>query len=79
MNVEYSFSIGAVVIGIIIIALGALIVKYYNKLADNTGVGNYSRWRIVGFVAIGIGFLTMLNVPAYLLSLLVSVIMSGGF
>jgi hypothetical protein len=79
MNVEYTFDIVWIIVGLVIIALGALIFKNYNKLADVTGVGNFTRWQYTGFITIGVGFLVMLNVHIYLLKLLTSAIIGGGF
>ncbi|GHU06937.1 hypothetical protein FACS189431_0670 [Alphaproteobacteria bacterium] len=78
MNVEYTIDIIWVVIGLVIIALGALIFKNYNKLADVTGVGNLTRWQYAGFITIGVGFLVMLNVHIFLLKLLTNAIIGGG-
>ena len=77
-GVEYTFDIPSIIIGLVIIAIGAVIVKYYNKIADTTGFGNYSRWQLTGFVTIGIGFLIMLSVHLFILKLLVNTIMGGG-
>jgi hypothetical protein len=79
MEIAYTFSVVSAIVGLVIMALGALVVKYYNKLADVTSFSNYSRWQLIGFITIGIGFLVMLNVHEFLLKLLVSSIMSGGF
>jgi hypothetical protein len=73
----YTFDWTWFVIGLLIVAVGALITKYYNKLAEVTGVGNYSRWQMVGFIVIGLGFLSALNIPAFLITLLVNAVMSG--
>ena len=79
MEVTYTFSIVSAIIGLIIMGVGAITVKYYNKIADVTGFGNYTRWQLIGFITIGIGFLVMMNAHMFLLNLLVSAILSGGF
>lgn len=79
MEIEYTFDIASVIVGVLIVAVGALITKYYNKLADSTGFSNYSRWRLAGFIIIGIGFLVMASLHIFLLKLLVNTIIGGGF
>jgi hypothetical protein len=73
----YKFDLTWFIIGLLIVIFGAVVLKYYNKFAEITGVGNYSRWQIVGFVLIGLGFLSALNIPAFLIELLVNSVMSG--
>jgi hypothetical protein len=72
----YKFDLGWMVVGIIIIALGALIARYYNKLAEATGMWNYSRWQLIGFIVIGIGFIIMLNLHTLLLTMIAGWIVS---
>jgi len=79
MQITYTFSIASAIVGLIIMGVGALVLKNYNKLADITLLGNYSRWQLIGIVVIAIGFLVMLNVHMFLINLLISAIMSGGF
>ncbi|MDR1196949.1 MAG: hypothetical protein LBL08_01585 [Candidatus Nomurabacteria bacterium] len=64
-------------IGMAIVAVGALILRYYNKLAEITSVGNYSRWQLTGFIIIGAGFLVAMNVHVFILNLIVQSIISG--
>lgn len=78
MIAEYEFSFTAVIIGLIIVALGALMVRYYNKLSDTIPIGNYTRWRLAGFITIGIGFLVITNLPSFILAKIVEAIISGG-
>ena len=59
----YEFSIGALFLGMFILAIGALIVGYHQKLADNlaSGVSSYDRFRFWGLVVCGTGIAIMLS------------------
>ncbi|MDO5343560.1 MAG: hypothetical protein Q4F02_01460 [Candidatus Saccharibacteria bacterium] len=59
----YEFSIGALFLGMLILAVGALIVGYHQKLADNlgSGVSSYDRFRFWGLVTCGVGVAIMLS------------------
>ena len=66
---EYTFSWGWFLIGIIIIILGGLLTVYYRWVADNfgSGVGSYEKFRLYGLIACGIGFVVMVNLHTLIL------------
>jgi hypothetical protein len=65
------------IVGLLILALGGCITLFYNKFAEHSGVGNFSKWRIAGLIICGIGIVFMLNLHTYLLLLLVQTVISG--
>jgi hypothetical protein len=71
---EYTFSWGAFLLGILILAASGSLVIYYRPIADNFGSGaaSYDRYRIWGLVGCGIGFIVMLNLHTFFLTLLYS-------
>lgn len=73
----YTFSLTWFIIGLVVLALGGCITLFYNKFAENTGIGNYSKWRIAGLVICGIGVILMLNLHSYFILLIVQAIISG--
>jgi hypothetical protein len=73
----YHFDIVWFIVGLLIMALGGAITLFYNKFADASGVGSYSKWRLAGLIIIGIGLFFMFNLHTYLLLLLVQAIISG--
>jgi len=79
MDISYSFSVVSAFVGLLIMALGAVVLKFYNKICDVTGFANYSRWQLIGFITIGIGLLVMLNFHMFILNLIISAILRGGF
>jgi hypothetical protein len=74
----YTFSITWLLIGILIIALGVVILRYYNKFAENTGVGNYSRWQLAGIIVIALGFIMMFNLHTLIISFIVGLVVPGS-
>ncbi|MDR2523973.1 MAG: hypothetical protein LBC95_00300 [Candidatus Nomurabacteria bacterium] len=72
--VQYSFSIVWLIVGVLVMALGALITRFYNKFAEATGMWSYSRWRLIGLVAVGVGLIVMTNLHSLILSFIVSLI-----
>jgi uncharacterized membrane-anchored protein YitT (DUF2179 family) len=75
---EYEFSWVWFVIGLVVVALGAVVLRYYNKFAEATGVGNYTRWQLAGVILICLGFLSALNIPAMIVAWVAQLVLSGG-
>jgi hypothetical protein len=67
---QYEFSVGSFFVGLVILALGVLFVRFYQKIADNFGGGvvSYERYKLWAFIACGLGVIVMLNLHAMLLS-----------
>jgi hypothetical protein len=72
----YEFSIGAFIVGVILLVPAFLAIKFQNKLADIIG-WSYSKTQIAAFILLGFAFLMMLNIPGWLLSLLAQNLFGG--
>jgi len=67
---QYEFSIGSFFTGLIILAVGVALVKWYQPIADNlgSGVSSYDRFRLWALIACGLGFVVMINLHTTLLT-----------
>jgi len=61
-------------VGLGVVAIGVLILKYYNKIADATRLMTYTKWQLAGILTIVIGFLVALNVHVLLITSIVNLI-----
>ena len=66
---EYTFSWGWFLIGLIILIIGVVLVRWHQKIADNFGSGvmSYSRFQLFGLGACIVGFIVMLNLHSVIL------------
>ena len=69
---EYTFSWGAVVFGLVILGMGGAMVLWHQQIGDNfaRGMGSYEKIKLYGIIACAVGFLIMLNVHSLFLSLI---------
>jgi hypothetical protein len=76
---NYEFSIGSFLIGLIILAGGVAFVRWHQVIADNLGSGvvSYDRFKLWAFITCGVGFIIMLNLHIILLGWLVSMLFPG--
>ena len=76
---SFDFSIGWLVSGIVIVLVGILIVKFYDKIAENfaSGVASYGHVKLAGLIAIGIGMAAATNLVPLLMTVLVKIIFGG--
>ena len=67
---DYTFSIGSFFIGLIILALGVVFVRFHQWVADNFGNGtsSYDRYKLYAFLACGIGLIVMVNLHSVILN-----------
>ena len=67
---EYEFSWAAFGLGFIILVAGAVLLRFYQPIADNlaSGVVSYERFKLAGLIACAVGFIVMLNLHLILLS-----------
>lgn len=74
MNYELSF--GAFFVGILILGVGILFVRFHQWVADNfgAGVGSYERYKFYAFLTCVFGFIVMLNIHTIFLEWLVGLI-----
>ena len=72
MNFEYSF--GWMVGGLLIALAGGLIVIFYKQIADNlaSGVSSYDKVKLFGVITVVVGLLITANLHTFLLGLIVN-------
>ena len=65
----YETSLGSFFIGLVILVVGVLFVRFHQWIADNfgSGVASYERYKLYAFLTCGLGFIVMLNLHAMLL------------
>ena len=73
---DWNFSFGWFITGVIILIAGTCITVFYQKISDSlvSGVSSYEKVKLVGIIVAGIGFLVMANLHTFVLSLLVSLV-----
>ena len=73
---DFTFSIGWLVGGLAIAAVGGAIVIFYRQIADNlaNGVSSYEHVKLFGIVTAIIGLLVAMNLHIFILTLLVNLI-----
>ena len=67
---DYEFSIASFFVGLIILALGVVFVRFHQWVADNFGNGasSYDRYKLYAFLACGIGLIVMVNLHTVILN-----------
>ena len=73
---DWNFSIGWFIAGVLILAAGGVIVVKYQWVAENVahGVSSYDRVKLFGLIACGVGLLLMANLHTTLLRLILGMI-----
>jgi len=66
----YELSLGSFFIGLLIVAVGVVFVRYHQGIADNlgSGVASYDRYKLYAFITCGLGFMVMINLHVALLA-----------
>jgi hypothetical protein len=66
---DYEFSWGAFMIGVIITIIGVLVLRFYQPLADNlsSGAVSYDRFKLAGLIGTIVGIIVMLNLHTFLI------------
>lgn len=77
---DFTFSIGWLIGGLVIAAAGGAVVIFYQKIADNlaSGVSSYDKVKLFGVITIVVGLLVAMNLHTFILSLIVSWIKGGN-
>ena len=70
---EYTFDIGWLIGGIVITAIGAVMLKFYRPIADNFFL-KYSTIQIVAVIFCVVGILSASNLMPFLLNNIISAI-----
>ena len=73
---DFEFSFGWMVGGLVIALAGALIVIFYKPIADNlvNGVSSYDKVKLFGIIAIVVGLICTANLHTFLLQLIVNLL-----
>lgn len=76
MDMTWSLSVGAFILGLLIFIAGGAMVAFHQKLADTMmgGVSDYKSVKIAGLVVILLGIIIMFNLHKLLLMLFVNLI-----
>ena len=77
---EYNFSWGWFMIGIILTCASVALTVWYRPIADNfgSGVSSYERFRLWGLIGCGVGILVMLNIHTLILTAIFSSLFGGN-
>jgi hypothetical protein len=69
---SYEFSISSFFIGLIILMVGVLLVRFHQWIANNfgNGVSSYDRYKLYAFIACSVAILVMLNLHTLILNTL---------
>ena len=70
---DFTFSIGWMIGGILISIGGGLVVVFYRQIAENlaNGVSSYEKVKLFGIITVVVGLLVTANLHTLILSLLV--------
>ena len=73
---DFEFSVGWMVAGLVIAAIGGAIVFFYRQIAENlaNGVVSYDRVRLFGIIMVIVGLMITANLHTLVLSLIVKLI-----
>lgn len=73
---EFEFSWGWMAGGLVITAIGTLIVVYYKRIADGmaNGVSSYDKVKLFGVITVIVGLLVTANLHTFLINLIVNFI-----
>ncbi|MBO7718141.1 hypothetical protein J6S37_01435 [Candidatus Saccharibacteria bacterium] len=73
---DYEFSLGWLFGGLVIAAVGALIVIFYRPIAENlvNGVSSYDKVKLFGVITIIVGLICTANLHTFILGLLVKLL-----
>ena len=76
---NYEFSWGWFLVGIIILIAGAVFVRYYQWFADNfgSGVGSYDKFRLYGLIACIVGLIVAVSLHTTILRFVLGAIFPG--
>ena len=73
---QWNFSFGWMLIGLIITTLSGLVVAKYQVISDNmlSGVSSYDRVKFWGLIGVGLGLAVPANLHTFFLTILVSLL-----
>ncbi len=73
---DFSFNLGWMFGGLVILAIGVLIVVFYRQIAENlaSGIRSYDHVKLFGIITIIVGILITTNLHTVLLNLILHLI-----
>lgn len=73
---DWNFSIGWVIAGLVILIAGGAITVFYKPISDNFahGISSYDRVKLVGIITSVVGLIVMTNLHTLLLTWLVEIV-----
>lgn len=73
---DFTFSFGWMIGGVVITIVGGLIVLFYRQIADNlaSGVSSYERVKLFGIITIIVGLLVTANLHIMVLTLITNLL-----
>ena len=76
MEIDWSFSVTWLIVGLVIVIGGGLTVFFYRQIADNlaNGVSSYEKVKKYGVIAIIVGVIVTANLHTFVLELLFSLL-----
>lgn len=74
VSMNFEFSVGWLIGGLVIALAGGLIVIFYKQIADNlvSGVSSYDKVKLFGVITIIVGLICTANLHTFLLQLIVN-------
>lgn len=77
---NYTFSIGSLFIGFVILLAGVAFVRFHQWVADNfgSGVASYDRYKLYAFLTCALGLIVMVNLHTMLLTWFFGMVFGGG-
>ncbi len=80
MLMDWNFSIGWMITGIIITAISGAVVAKYQAISDYmlSGVSSYDRVKFWGMIGVGIGLAVIANLHTLILTLFVNLVFKRG-
>ena len=76
----YEFSFGWAFGGLAIMIAATIFLRFHQWVADNFGAGvaDYEHYKLYALIAIGVGFLIMINLVPLLLSMVAHTLFGGA-
>lgn len=77
---EYSFSAGWFIVGLLVIAAGACMVKFFQQVTHNVigkGIEYYDKVKLAGVITCGAGIFIALNLHMFILGFIARLIFGG--
>ena len=76
---EYKFNAAWFIVGMMIVIIGTLFMRYHQWVADNFGggVGSYDKYKLVALITIIVGLVSSINLLPFLIALFADQVFGG--